>query len=54
MMVHNSLEKLLDCKVERLERLTAENREELKAKMDNKVRQLQDNLDLDIGQLSAR
>ena len=52
--VHTSLEKLLDCKVERLERLIAESREELRAEMDIKVRQIQDNLDLDIGQLSAR
>lgn len=36
-----------------LERLIAENREELKAKMDNKVRQIQANLDLDVSQLSA-
>lgn len=40
--------------MERLERLIAENREELKAEMDNKIRKNQDNLDLDIGQLSAR
>lgn len=45
--VHSSLEKLLDSRLERLGRLSAENREELKAEME-------DNLDLDIGQLSAR
>lgn len=52
--VHSSLEELLDSRLERLGRLSAENREELKAEMDNKMRKNQDNLDLDIGQLSAR
>lgn len=52
--VHTSLEKLLDCKVGCLVRFIAENKEELKAEMDDKVRQIQDNLNLDVGQLSAR
>ncbi len=52
--VYTSLRKLLDCKVEHLKRLMAENREELKAELHIKVRQIQDNLDLDIGKLFAR
>ena len=52
--VHTSLEKLLDVKVKHLEHLIAENREELKAELDAKVNMLQQNLDIDIGQVSAR
>ncbi|XP_041654975.1 chitinase-3-like protein 2 [Cheilinus undulatus] len=34
--IHSSIERLLDCKVERPERLTADNREDLKAELESK------------------
>ena len=40
--------------MERLERLIAENRDEMKAEMDSRITILQQNLDLDIGHVSAR
>ncbi|CAJ1050810.1 coiled-coil-helix-coiled-coil-helix domain-containing protein 7 isoform X6 [Xyrichtys novacula] len=52
--VHTSLEKLLDSKVKRLEQLIAENHDEMKAEMDTKISLLQQNLDLDIGHVTAK
>lgn len=52
--VHISLENQLSCKVEWLERLIAKNLDELKAELDRKAKQIQDNIDLDKGQHSAR
>ena len=48
------IEKQLDSNVKRLERLINENRDELKAELKTQIKQVQDNHDMDIGQLSAR
>lgn len=52
--MQNSLERQLNSKVERLERLISDNRDKLKAELDRTTKQIQDSLDLDVSLISAR
>ncbi|KAK7878182.1 hypothetical protein WMY93_031179 [Mugilogobius chulae] len=52
--MQSSLERQLTSKVERLECLISQNRDELKAELDRTAKKIQESFDLDVSQMSAR